>query len=283
MRLIGMKPIVKPTLIMIACLATGCALHQNQRLVTTEFGRIEIAVAGSGAPSIVLISGLGDDMTTWRTHFSTIAQTHRLVAINRPGYGRSAPDRHERTPVRVVDEIRAALSASGEEGPFVLVGHSLGGTYAELFARRFPDATAGVILVDSRHAEFTERCLTAQVGSCEPPALLLSLMPRETRREYQGASVSMSAQMNNAGSFPNIPLVVITGTKKIAGAAFQRLWLQTQEELATLSPRSRHMVCETCGHYVHQDQPNLLYSAIDWIKSMAKTCHRQRIGPPTCD
>ncbi len=43
--------------------------------------------------------------------------------------------------------------------PYVLVGHSLGGQYVELFARLHPDEVVGVVLVDSRHPEFTQRAV----------------------------------------------------------------------------------------------------------------------------
>jgi pimeloyl-ACP methyl ester carboxylesterase len=56
------------------------------------------------------------------------------------------------------EELRDDLRALKIAPPYVLVGHSLGGTYMQLYAQRHPEEIAGLVLVDSRHADFTDRC-----------------------------------------------------------------------------------------------------------------------------
>ncbi|BDX08234.1 hypothetical protein MACH26_37550 [Planctobacterium marinum] len=54
---------------------------------------------------------------------------------------------------RVIDELSSLLDASGESAPYLLVGHSLGGAYATLFANKYPSLVAGIILIDSSHPD----------------------------------------------------------------------------------------------------------------------------------
>jgi pimeloyl-ACP methyl ester carboxylesterase len=53
-----------------------------------------------------------------------------------------------------------------------------------------------------------------------------------------------------------VPLVVLS-----AGDANQ----SQHKDLATLSPISKHIICNSCGHYVHQDKPELLTEALEWV------------------
>jgi pimeloyl-ACP methyl ester carboxylesterase len=70
-------------------------------------------------------------------------------------------------------------------------------------------------------------------------------------------------QVRDAAPFPPIPVVVLTGTNKwLEGPAFNRVWLQTQQEMSELSPKGTHVVCDHCGHYVHRDDPRLVVDAI---------------------
>jgi pimeloyl-ACP methyl ester carboxylesterase len=101
-----------------------------------------------------------------------VAGVTRVCGYDRP----DAPASHsDPTPIRtaqeVVDDLRALLAAAGEPGPYVLVGHSLGGLYVQLFAYRHPDEVAGLVLVDPTPEGFAERLdiLEAAQWGTPPP------------------------------------------------------------------------------------------------------------------
>jgi pimeloyl-ACP methyl ester carboxylesterase len=226
--------------------------------------------AGAGEPAIVFEAGLGDAKESWTRLFNELQGSARVFAYDRAGYGGSPARTGARSGAQVVAELRALLQAAGVRPPYVLVGLSLGGTYVELYARQHPHEVAGVVLIESRHAAFSERCRASGAPVCEPPSLLVSLMPGGAAQEHQAASATME-QLRSAGPFPPVPLVVLTGTRKlIEGPAFSQAWLDTQRDLARLSPHARHVICESCGHYVHRDRPELVARAIRDVLQRAR-------------
>jgi pimeloyl-ACP methyl ester carboxylesterase len=108
---------------------------------------------GSGAPTVVLDSGLGGNLLSWELVAPAVAEFTRVVRFDRPGLGWSdpAPAGVARTPSVVAHELRALLRGAGVPGPFVLVGWSLGGLHVRAFASLWPDEVAGLVLVDASH------------------------------------------------------------------------------------------------------------------------------------
>lgn len=102
---------------------------------------------GSGSPTVVLESGLGTGAAGWGFVLLDVAAFTRTCTWDRPGIGNSAPiGRHSARAT--ADRLRRALAAAGERPPFVIVGHSLGGVYARIFATAFPGEVRGAVLVD---------------------------------------------------------------------------------------------------------------------------------------
>ena len=77
----------------------------------------------------------------------------RVCSYDRAGFGWSDLGPRPRTAGRIADELRTLLDRAGVPPPYLLVGHSFGGLVALIFAHRFRNATAGMVLVDPAHAE----------------------------------------------------------------------------------------------------------------------------------
>src|SRR5262245_22200923 len=121
----------------------------NTQVIRLQDGRqVEFARLGTGGPAAVLEAGGGMRMTTWKKVFSEVAAFTTAVAYNRAGFGNSSPVEAPRNGPGIVRELRAFLRELGLRPPYVLVGHSLGGLYMQLFARLHPDEVAGLVLVD---------------------------------------------------------------------------------------------------------------------------------------
>ncbi len=257
-------------LLLICKLLGACSILPPAERVTTADAKHTYIVSGQGSPTVVLESGLGDGKDSWVPVFGRISERAQVFAYDRAGYGASRSPAENRDGAAIVRELRSTLQALDLRPPYILVGHSIGGTYMELYARTYPKEVAGVVLVDSRHADFTRQCLAADAGSCTPPALLSALLPQGPKREM-AASDQTFDQVLNAGPFPDVPLIVLTGGKQLlASQRFYDLWLKTQAQLASLSSQSQHSVCRHCGHYVHKDNPKLVIDAVTSVIEQAR-------------
>ena len=133
--------------------------------------RIHLDCRGSGAPIVVFESGL--DMygsLSWSAVQDQIARTTRACSYDRAGILWSDRAKGARNGAAIANDLHAALQAAGERGPYVMVGHSLGGPYVMTFAQRFADDVAGIVFVDASHPD-QQRRLKEAIGEQVEPSM----------------------------------------------------------------------------------------------------------------
>ncbi len=151
------------------------------RLVDVGGHRLHLHCTGTGSPTVVLEGGKGLTTLHWSLVQPQLATETRVCAYDRAGQGWSEPGPLPRTPERVVEELHTLLQAAGESGPYVLAGHSLGGRYVRLFAARYPEEVAGLVLVDARseyHDQHVPAALKAQLAAANKPGPEIGPMRR---------------------------------------------------------------------------------------------------------
>ncbi len=122
------------------------------RLVSVGTHRLHILESGTGVPgqpTVVLEAGLMSTVLSWHTLQPQLARTYRVVSYDRAGLGWSDLGQMPRTAERIVNELHTLLGKAEIQPPYVLVGHSFGGLTMPLFAARFPDEIAGMVLIDA--------------------------------------------------------------------------------------------------------------------------------------
>jgi pimeloyl-ACP methyl ester carboxylesterase len=104
---------------------------------------------GSGSPTVILFNGLGARTPSWAWVQGDVARQTRVCAFDRAGQGWSgeAPGRQDAHELSA--DVRGLLAAASVPGPYVLAGHSVGGTYALAYAMDYPKDVAGIALIDS--------------------------------------------------------------------------------------------------------------------------------------
>jgi pimeloyl-ACP methyl ester carboxylesterase len=100
------------------------------------------------ASTVVMDIGAGGNLLDWQSVQPGVAKFARVCTYDRGGAGWSDPGTQPRTSQQFVGELHALLNNAGVEGPYVLVGHSLGGNNVQIYASRYPDEVAGMVLVD---------------------------------------------------------------------------------------------------------------------------------------
>jgi pimeloyl-ACP methyl ester carboxylesterase len=129
------------------CQPSGSRVNVGQRrMYTRMMGKRE-----PGQALVVLEAGYGDWSKCWAAVQPEIAKYARVLSYDRAGSGWSDPSPLTRTPERIARELHELLETLGEPGPYLLVGHSMGGPLCRMFYNLYPDEVCGMVWVDSAH------------------------------------------------------------------------------------------------------------------------------------
>jgi pimeloyl-ACP methyl ester carboxylesterase len=114
---------------------------------------LHVNCSGHGWPTVVIENGFDEYSFDWVFVQSRVAHITRVCTYDRAGYAWSEPGPKPRSFAQINLELRDALARLGENGPFVLVGHSFGGPVARNFALTYPRLVAGIVFVDAASEE----------------------------------------------------------------------------------------------------------------------------------
>lgn len=241
-------------------LSCSCVTQLQPSVVPFAGRSVEVVEAGAGVPIVVFESGLGDDWSPWDGVAADVARRARVFAYSRPGYGASERTGSPRDPATVVEELRDLLRERDLPPPYVLVGHSFGGTYMEYFAKRVPDEVAGVVFVDTRHRDFAAACEAAQIPACAITPAMAATLPSPEREEAL-AFEEAPVQIADSGAFGSYPVRVLTADDHGMSEAFETLWTSQHIALAAEAPSGKQ-VAEDSGHYIHLDRKDDVVKAV---------------------
>jgi thioesterase domain-containing protein len=234
-----------------AVIACGTSAAPSAEMTTEP--AVEVVEYGAGEATVVFESGLGDDWQPWQWVAPEVAEQARVFAYSRPGYGQSEPTTEPRDAEHIVEGLRELLAARGYAPPYVLVGHSLGGGYMELFAKAHPEEVTGVVLVDPRHRDFTAACAEAGIEGCVPPAAIVAGLPQVQIDELEGYAQT-SEEVSHHGAFGSYPVRVLGATSHGFSPEGEALWESMLGEIAGEAADGEQRVFSGAGHYLQVER-----------------------------
>jgi pimeloyl-ACP methyl ester carboxylesterase len=178
---------------------------------------INLHCAGTGGPTVVLMAGIFSWSVVWYKTQSAIAIDTRVCAFDRAAYGFSDPPPQPQIISEVVEDLHKALHAGSIPGPYVLVGHSLGGLEARVYAQRWPEDVAGMVLVDTSPAG------EGLIDETQPD------FDEATRREGYTAYMLHCASLATHGAFEQSSSELKDCSAELpkdTPAAFRKVWPQ---------------------------------------------------------
>ncbi len=129
--------------------------------------RLMLHHAGTGTPAVVIEAGAGAFGLDYLSVFELCAKRTTCVLYDRAGSGWSDPVQGPRSARAIVTDLHDALGEACVEGPYLLVGHSLGGLLVRAFAQHFPDDVVGLVLIDPSAVVDRSQCRAEVLVTCE--------------------------------------------------------------------------------------------------------------------
>lgn len=233
-----------------------------------------LSCAGAGKPTVILEAGHAETSETWAPVVPLVSRFTRVCTYDRAGLGKSGPPAPgQRTGASAVSDLRALLVAAKETGPFVMVGHSLGGAFIRLYATEHPGDVAGLVLVDSVH----ERDFTAVHELLTPEQRAEGARAGMRPQSPEGLDIeSVLAELGRTSTAApfTFPVVVLARGRPLGNDEMPPSWSPEQRkrreelrrslqaDLAKLSQSGVLITALRSGHFVHHDEPALVASAI---------------------
>lgn len=261
--------------------------------------QLHINCMGSGSPTIIIDTGLGDDSSDWQVILEKSSQISKTCVYDRAGYGWSDFGPRPRTSRRIAYELNLLLKKAQIPPPYILVGHSFGGYNMRIFNSFYPNSVSGVILVDASHEDQYERLNIKIPKTNRRSGSRIAMSPANVRKpapshknqflqdrafhtaRYEISSLYLSSQqVQYNDDMLTVPLIVISrGVDEWVGSSHakerEKIWIHLQQDLTYLSPISQHIFAHNSGHNIHQQQPEIIVDAISEVTHMARAMSSQ--------
>ena len=241
------------------------------QMVSTGKHRLYLNCSGQNSgPTLVLEAGAGASSSNFAKVQGQIENFAHVCSYDRAGLGKSDKPTGQESEIGIVEDLHQLLLNAHEPGPYVLVGHSLGGVYVRAFQRRYPQLVEGVVLVDSSHEEQLNRY------SALSPELGRQFASQGGRYTYDDM-YRLFGQLRPGETLDwrvDLPIVVIEHkqpTPKAAAPsseptnalpAVDKTWHEMQVDLSHRSTCAQLWEAPKEGHDIPDEQPELVVRAV---------------------
>lgn len=254
------------------CLALLHASEAPAAVIDLVNGRaVESLTIRHAASSCVIIfeAGSRNTIDKWGSVLATTAQEATVFAYHRPGYGNSAAASTPRDGRTIVEELRQVLAYKQLRPPYILVGHSLGGLYAQLFARAYPAEVKGLVLADALYPGVVKKASEFPLMTRLAGQLAFS-RPVWQEIEKIDETGAMVLALDAIDAQPMVRIVNAPTSKTAIPVDFGafRTDAKTREQVRTLYPHAKKLVVDS-SHQVALTSPEIVTEAIRQVMAAA--------------
>jgi pimeloyl-ACP methyl ester carboxylesterase len=276
--------------------------------------KMHLDCVGDGSPTVVLDNGLFFGSFGWHTVPQGVVEFTRVCTFDRAGIGWSEASPHGRGIDQINKELHELLIRAGEREPFVFAGHSIAGLYVQNYSNNYAKEVAGIVFIDSSHAEQTIRDpisawtrMLLRIGKIAAPLGVVRLFISATAADSPEMAASLCSTKHfyaSADEFLTMdenarhlrekpmqlgdkPLVVLTRNLTASpddteeDVRHNESWKEMQTDLASRSNNAKHLVSDKSGHIMHKDEPELVIRGIRHVVEAARAASIPASQPST--
>lgn len=261
------------------------------QVVDVNGHQMHIDIKGNGEKTLVFMSGGGTSSPAldFKSLYSLLSDTYRIVVVEKAGYGFSEVTDTERDIDTILSETRQALIKSKVEGPYILFPHSMSGIEALYWAQVYPSEVEAIIGLDMAVPTAYENydinmpllrlgAFAANIGLtrwlpnvAESDAIKYGTLTKEEKELYKvifyrrTSTKNMvnevtrikenASEVENEG-IPNIPMLLFSSNGQGTGWDKQT-WQEFQKEFVNSQKNSKLIKLDS-SHYIH----NIKYERI---------------------
>lgn len=251
-------------------LLAGCASLQGKESRLFNGAHLEFVSQCGSEPTVVFASGLDGHIEWWGKVLSEVSKANSVFAYNRPGIGKSDKTDKPRDAEQIVEELRSYLKELKMSPPYVLVGHSSGGLYMQLFARKYPSEVAGMVLVDSTHPLQMKGAGAPDNWSWWTKLYFNMFLSKTGEAELAAINKSGEQVLSYSTLGIKFPIQILTATEpETASNEYEQDLIDKKKNMVQLYPNSKQRFIKG-GHAIPIENPLAVVSAIQEILSQQK-------------
>ncbi|WP_164078260.1 alpha/beta fold hydrolase [Alteromonas facilis] len=257
--------------LLVLSLSMFCFSISAKSLLVNQ-AELEYEIKGTGENITLFEAGAISGMAGWDSIWSRLPESVTAIRYSRRGEGRSTACTGDLTSSDYVEDAEELLNQLKIEKPIIYVSHSYGGKVAREFAVRNPEKVVAMLFIDPinpRDVDIIEQ--------------LDPIGGKESNEKLKFADIKMGKENNwclindiwdktpsfGYGDIKNIPITLIAGVKKFENPTrlfdtdeARELWGNVQSEWVLKFPQGKAVMAEKSGHFVQDDEPDLVLSEI---------------------
>jgi len=267
------------------------------RMVDIGGRSLQLDCRGSGSPTVVFESGWGVyGSLAWVTVHDQIAQFTRACTYSRAGILWSDPADDARDGEAVARDLNSLLRRAGEEPPFVLVGHSVGGPYAMIYTKLFGGDVAGLVLLDATSVDqdplpngtnlaVLQRLYTTIARLMWTGIGRMSVIENDGRARYRTVVAYEPTSLAAAGrelealgqtlekasaarALGQRPLYILSGVKGMTAAQIDARDARRDQDTWSVVWKRQNL--PDAGHMIHEERPDVVVDAVKWVMARVR-------------
>jgi pimeloyl-ACP methyl ester carboxylesterase len=258
-----------PKILLSISLSIFCTFASAQSLLVNQ-AELEYEIKGNGENIVLFEAGAISGMTGWDSIWEELPKNTTAIRYSRRGEGKSSSCVGDLTSSDYVKDAEELIQQLKINKPFIYVSHSYGGKIAREFAVRNPNKVSAMLFIDPinpRDIEIIEQ--------------LDPIGGKESNEKLKQTDIKMGKENSwclindiwdkkpslGYGDIKNIPITLIAGVKKFINPErlfdtdkARELWGTYQAEWVLKFPKGEAVMATQSGHFVQDDQPELVIS-----------------------